>query len=350
LNGTDPMRRDTIFRIASMTKPVTAVATMLLVEDGVIALDDPVERWLPELADRRVLRRIDGPIDETVPAKRPITVRDLLTFVLGFGLHFDANLPIVQAGIEQGFILGPPQPQVPPPPDEWIAGFATLPLMYQPGERWLYNAGTEILGVLIARAANQPFDSFLQERIFAPLGMTDTGFFVPADKLDRFATSYIPNPETGELEILDDVSESQWGQPPAFPSGSAGLVSTIDDYLTFARMLLKQGTYDGGVLLSAQSVAEMTTDHLTLEQKVVPEGSFDVRGGRGWGYGMAVVSEPDDLSHVPGRYGWDGGLGTAWQNDPNLGLIGIILTQSAGFLFSEAMPAFWTAVYEAAAS
>lgn len=348
LGGSEPMRRDTIFRISSMTKPVTATATMLIVEDGAISLDEPVDRLLPELADRRVMKRVDGPDDDTVPAVRPITVRDLLTFVLGFGLHFDLSLPIVQAAAEQGFIVGPPQPQDPPPPDEWIRRFASLPLMYQPGERWLYNAGTEILGVLIARAAQQPFDAFLHERIFEPLGMKDTGFFVPEEKLDRFATSYIPNPETGALEVLDGVSDSQWGRSPAFPSGSAGLVSTVDDYLLFSRMLLNQGTHDGSTILSAESVQEMTTDHLTPEQKEVPEGSFDVRGGRGWGYGMAVVSEPDALSDVPGRYGWDGGLGSAWQNDPNLGLIAMVMTQSAGFLFSDALPAFWTEVYKAA--
>lgn len=347
LGGSEPMRRDTIFRISSMTKPVTATATMLLVEEGTISLDEPVDRLLPELANRRVLKQVDGPVDETVPAVRPITVRDLLTFVLGFGLHFDLSLPIVQAAAEQGFIVGPPQPQDPPPPDEWIRRFATLPLMYQPGERWLYNAGTEILGVLIARAAKQPFDTFLHERIFEPLGMKDTGFFVPEEKLDRFATSYIPNPESGALEILDGVSDSHWGRPPAFPSGSAGLVSTVDDYLAFARMLLNRGVHDGTTILSAESVQEMTTDHLTQEQKVVPEGSFDVLGGRGWGFGMAVVSEPDALSDVPGRYGWEGGLGSAWQNDPNLGLIAMVMTQSAGFLFSDALPAFWSAVYEA---
>jgi CubicO group peptidase (beta-lactamase class C family) len=347
MNGTEPMRRDTLFRIASMTKPITAATTMVLVEDGTLALDEPVERLLPELADQRVLKRLDSPIDDTVAAVRPITVRDLLTFVLGFGLHFDPTLPIVRAAAEQGFILGPPQPQMPPPPDEWIQRFASLPLMFQPGERWLYTAGTEILGVLIARAAKQPFETFLHDRIFEPLGMKDTGFFVPADKLDRLATSYLPNPETGALEVLDGVTESQWGRPPAFPSGSAGLVSTVDDYLAFARMLLNQGTLGDVAILSAESVTQMTTNQVTPEQRVVPPGSFDVLAGRGWGFGLAVVTEPDALSVVPGRYGWDGGLGTAWQNDPNLGLVAMVLTQSAGFLFSDALPAFWSAVYEA---
>jgi CubicO group peptidase (beta-lactamase class C family) len=350
LDGTEPMQRDTIFRIASMTKPITAAATMLLVEDGTLSLDDPVDDLLPELANRRVLKRLDGPIDDTVAAVRPITVRDLLTFVLGSGLVFDPSLPIVQAAAEQGFVVGPPQPQAPPPPDEWIQRFASLPLMFQPGERWLYNDGTEILGVLIARAAKQPFETFLHDRIFAPLGMQDTGFFVPADKLDRFATSYAPNPETGALEVLDGVTDSQWGRPPAFPSGSAGLVSTVDDYLAFARMLLNRGVYGNTTLLSAGSIAEMTRDQLTPEQKIAPEGNFDVLAGRGWGFGMAVVTDPDDLSAVPGRYGWDGGLGTSWLNDPHHGLAAMVLTQSAEFLFTDALPAFWSEVYRALAA
>jgi CubicO group peptidase (beta-lactamase class C family) len=347
IDGTEPMRRDTIFRIASMTKPITAAATMILVEDGTIALDEPVDRLLPELADRRVLKRLDGPVDDTVPAVRSITVRDLLTFVLGFGLVFDPSLPIVQAAADQGFIIGPPQPQEPPPPNEWIQRFASLPLMFQPGELWLYNAGTEILGVLIARAAKQPFDTFLHERIFTPLGMSDTGFYVPADKLDRFATSYWPNPETGAVEVLDSVADSQWGRPPAFPSGSAGLVSTVDDFLVFARMLLNEGTHGDTALLTSDTIAQMTTDQLTPAQKTVPAGNFDVRDGRGWGFGMAVVTAPDELSAVPGRYGWDGGLGTTWLNDPNAGLIAMAMTQSADFLFTDALPAFWSAVYEA---
>jgi len=349
LDGTDPMQRDTIFRIASMTKPVTAAATMLLVEEGTISLSDPVEQLLPELADRRVLKRFDGPVDDTVAAVRPITVQELLTFVLGFGLVFDPTLPIAQAAADQGFIVGPPQPQVPPAPDEWIQRFASLPLMFHPGERWLYNAGTDILGVLIARAAKQPFEVLLHDRIFAPLGMKDTGFFVPADKLDRFATSYAPNPETGALEVLDGVAESQWGRPPAFPSGSAGLVSTVDDYLAFARMLLNQGTRGDSAILSADAIARMTTDQLTPAQKAVPAGNFDLLTGRGWGFGLAVATTPDELSAVPGRYGWDGGLGTSWMNDPNAGLIAMVMTQSADFLFTDALPDFWSAVYQAIA-
>src|SRR5579884_939093 len=244
----DPMRRDTLFRISSMTKPVTAAAAMILVDEGVLGLDEPVDRLLPELANRRVLRRVDGPLDDTVPAVRAITVRDLLAFRMGFGILWgppDAT-PIQRAANELRLdAFGPPRPQVPPPPDEWIRRFATLPLMHQPGERWMYNTGAEVLSVLIARAARMPLDRFLRERVFDPLGMVDTSFGVPADKLARLATSYMatdPLHPDGGIEVYDPVDGSQWGRPPAFPSGAAGLVSTVDDYFAFAKMMLDGGT------------------------------------------------------------------------------------------------------------
>src|SRR3989442_9068302 len=226
-----PRRRDTIFRISSMTKPITAVATMILVEECKVRLDEPVDRWLPELAERKVLKRLDGPLDDTVPANRPIPVRDLLTFRMGFGQMMappDAY-PILKAASEQQIGMGPPSPSTLPAPDEWIRRLGTLPLMHQPGEKWMYNTGSDVLGVLIARASGQPLETFLRERIFAPLGMKDTGFSVPAAKLDRLATSYWTHPQSGALEVYDAAEGGQWSRPPAFPSGGAGLVCTIDD-------------------------------------------------------------------------------------------------------------------------
>jgi CubicO group peptidase (beta-lactamase class C family) len=170
---------DTIFRISSMTKPITAVATMILLEECVLRIDEPVDRLLPELADRRVVRRIDGPVDDTVPAERAITVRDLLTFRMGFGGYF-GPCPVNDAAAPLQLSVGPPQPSLPPEPDEWMRRFSTLPLMCQPGERWLYHTGADVLGVLIARAGGQPFESFLRQRVFEPLGMKDTAFSVPA--------------------------------------------------------------------------------------------------------------------------------------------------------------------------
>jgi len=242
--GGAPMRRDTIFRISSMTKPIAAAAAMVLVEEGKLGLDEPVQRLLPELADRRVLRRIDGPLDDTLPAKRPITLRDLLTFRMGFGLILgpqDAYPILKAADALQLMAFGPPKPQVPPAPDEWMRRFATLPLMHQPGERWMYNTGFEVLGVLIARASGQSLPKFLEERILRPLGMNDTAFSVPAEKIDRFLPSYWM-----DGSVYDDVEHSQWGRPPAFPSAGAGLVSTAHDFLAFGQMMLDGGTPRAG--------------------------------------------------------------------------------------------------------
>src|SRR2546429_7467096 len=245
--GEQPMRRDTIFRIASLTKPVIAAATMMLVDDGALALDEPVDRLLPELADRRVLRRIDGPLDDTVPASRPITIEDLLTFRLGHGLltepTFDPPFPIVQRTHELQLVMGPPEPRTPHDPDRWIELFGTLPLMHQPGERWQYNTGTLVLGVLLARAAGQPLEALLRTRVFEPLGMRDTGFSLPGEHVGRLPSQYTPDFQTGSVEPQADTGPDVWTRPPAFPSGSAGLLSTADDYLAFARLLLSGGRH-----------------------------------------------------------------------------------------------------------
>jgi CubicO group peptidase (beta-lactamase class C family) len=348
----DPMRRDTLFRITSMTKPVTGAAALILVDAGKLRLDDPVDALLPELAQRKVLRRIDAPLDDTVAAKRPVTLRDLLTFRMGFGIVWgppDAT-PIQRAAneLELG-AFGPPQPQVPPAPDEWMRRFGTLPLMHQPGERWMYNTGAEVLGVLIARAAGVPLGRFFQEHIFEPLGMKDTDFSVPPAKRHRFATGYFAanpfNPDVGGV-VLNDPIDGQWSKPPAFPSGGAGLVSTVDDYLAFARMLLAGGASANGRILSEQSVQMMTSDQLTPEQKansqMLPP---DYWSHHGWGFGLAVATGPRALG-MPGGYGWDGGFGTYWCSDPERHIVALLMTQRAAFppmtsLYRE----FWDSVY-----
>lgn len=235
LSNGEPMRRDTIFRITSMTKPVTAAAAMILVDEGRLHLDDPVDSFLPELANRRVLRHIDGPLEDTVPADRPITLRDLLTFTFGFGLVMvpPGTYPIQQAAARRFIRMGPPRPQEQPAPDKWMRRFGQLPLMHQPGEKWMYDMGSEILGVLIARASGQSFNTFLRDRIFKPLGMVDTAFSVPPEKLHRFLPVYSTDAHTGALTPSDPV-DGQWSIPPAFPSGGAGLVSTVDDFHAFA--------------------------------------------------------------------------------------------------------------------
>jgi len=339
-----PLRRDALFRISSMTKPITAAAAIALVDDGKLTLDEPVDRLLPELAHRRVLRRVDGPLDDTVPAHRPIAVRDLLTFTLGIGTLYapPGATPIQRAIDELALGQGPPQPQTPPAPDEWLRRLGTLPLMRQPGACWIYNTGSDVLGVLIARAAGRPFESFLRERLLDPLGMHDTGFSVPPAQRDRLVTGYQSDPGGGLRPF--DPPDGQWSRPPAFPAGAAGLVSTADDFLAFAEMLRSGGSHRGTRVLSAASVAAMTRDQLTPAQKAASQwvpGFFDRFG---WGLGMAVVTG-DDESAAPGSYGWDGGLGTAWRTDPRAGTVTILLTQRA-WAAPEPPPvcrAFWRA-------
>jgi CubicO group peptidase (beta-lactamase class C family) len=349
-NGKDPIRRDTIFRIASLSKPVTAVGAMILVDECKLRLDEPVDRLLPELANRKVLKRLDGPLDETVPANRPITLRDLLTFRWGFGLILappDAY-PIAKAAAESQIGMGPPMPATMPAPDEWLRRMGSLPLMYQPGERWLYNTGADVLGVLISRASGQPFETFLRERIFDPLGMKDTSFSVPSGKLDRLPTSYWTNYATGKVEVYDKP-DGQWSRPPAFPSGAGGLVSTADDYLAFGQMMLNKGRHGNQRILSRPSVEIMTTDQLTPEQKAVSglvAGYFD---NHGWGFGLSVVTQRTDMARSVGTYGWDGGFGTSWYADPKEDLTAVLMTQQA---WTSPDPPnvcrdFWTSVYAA---
>jgi CubicO group peptidase (beta-lactamase class C family) len=314
--GGPPVARDSIFRIASTTKPITAAATLALAAEGLIGLDEPVGRLLPELAGRRVLRRMDGPLEDTVPAARAITIRDLLTFTFGFGTVGEmfaspTPWPVVAAAHELRLATnGPPDPPVPPDPDTWIAALGSLPLLAQPGERWMYNTGAQVLGVLAARAAGQPFAEVLRTRIFEPLGMPDTGFWT-AD-IHRLSTAYQPIPDG--LVVLDEP-DGKWSRRPQFGDGAAGLVSTADDLLAFARMLLR----GGAPVLPPEAVRAMTTDQLTPAQKArggLLPGFFH---GRSWGFCQAVYDS--------GAFGWDGGLGTSWLVDPSQDLTVIVLTQ-----------------------
>jgi CubicO group peptidase (beta-lactamase class C family) len=328
LGGNEPMRRDTIFRIASITKPITAAATMILLDEGKLRLLDNVERWLPELANRRVLRRIDSQLDDTVPAERSITVRDLLTYCLGFGsvMAMPGTYPIQQPirDLHLGGD-GPPHPQLIPGPDEWMRRLGALPLMYQPGERWAYNTGSDVLGVLIARVSGQSLETFFRERLFDPLGMRDTAFSVPASKLDRLPGCYRFNRESNEFEVFDSEQNSEWSRPPAFESGAGGLVSTADDYYAFCRMMLNKGVWRGERVLAQASVELMTSDQLTPQQRQGSEIFFGTHSS--WGFGMEVNLQREKLWMTPGRFGWNGGFGTSAYSDPQNDFIGILLTQ-----------------------
>jgi CubicO group peptidase (beta-lactamase class C family) len=219
--------------------------------------------------------------------------------------------------------------------------------MDQPGEVWRYHTGSDVLGVLIARASGQSFEDFLRARIFEPLGMKDTGFSVPAAKLDRLAACYQANPATGALEVFDGVENSRWSRPPTFASGGGGLVSTVDDYLAFGQMMLNQGKLGRERILSRPSVELMTTDHLTPQQKAVSGFFPGFWDNRGWGFGVSVVTRRDDVASVPGRYGWDGGFCTSWSSDPREEMVGILMTQ---LLFPQSLGVhadFWTSTYQA---
>ncbi|WP_214405549.1 serine hydrolase domain-containing protein [Pseudonocardia lacus] len=310
--GGDPLRPDAVVRISSNTKPLMAALALLLVQDGVLALHDPVRRFLPALADQRVLRALDGPPEDTVPARRAVTVEDLLTMRMGFGFAWESDCPTVDRAVGLGLGFGPPDPTGPPPPDEWVARFATLPLLDQPGAVWRYEMSFAVLGPVLARAAGQPLEVLLTERLLRPLGMVDTGFVAdPA----RLVPAHVRDGDA--LTPFDGVADSRWLARPAFPDARGGLVSTAADLLRFAGMLLD----GGGDLLTPESVAAMTTDQLTPEQRGGPSAAAFLDSG-GWGYGVGVVDTPAGR-----RYGWAGGLGTLWYSWPDHDLAAVLLTQ-----------------------
>ena len=319
--GAGEVEVDSIARVASITKPIVAAAVMLLVDDGLVALDDPIACRLPELASPQVVRTPGSPVDDVVPAGRPITVEDLLTFRAGWGFPSDFTLPAVVELFQKLPVFGPREA-----PDEWVATLAGVPMLHQPGEAWLYNTCSDVQGVLVARASGRTLPEFLAERIFEPLGMTDTGFHVPAAKLGRLPPYHAP-----DLALIDD---GLWTEPPLFPSGAGGLVSTLADWHRFGRMLLA----GGGGLLSRESVRLMTTDHLTREQR---DASKLFLEGAGWGFGGAVSAD--------GRYGWVGGTGTAAHVGPATGAVGVLLTQvqMTGPTSTPLMRRFWEYAFPA---
>ncbi|MEU1736548.1 serine hydrolase domain-containing protein [Streptosporangium sp. NPDC020145] len=354
-DGGPAMRRDTIFRMASTTKPVTMAAAMVLLDECRIRLDDPVQEWLPELADRQVLVRPDGPLDDTVPAHRPITVRDVLSSTFGLGIDLPLMAAPIGAKIMEVAYYSPAAGSA-VDPDAWLRLLGGIPLSYQPGQRWQYELSHDVLSMLVARVTGQTLGDFLGERVFEPLGMRDTGFWVGEAAIDRLPPCYMPDPGTGEFHVWDEAAGGSFSKPPMFHRGGGGLVSTVDDYHTYFRMLLAGGVHHGRRILSRPAVELMTTNRLGAEvqalrhQMAVSNVHLSYGQGQhgGWGFGMAVRTHRGDYSPI-GQFGWDGGTGTSVYADPRHGVTGILLTQVG---LSVPAPArlihdFWTTVYQA---
>jgi len=315
-----PVQRDTIFRIASMTKPITSVAALMLVDEGRIALHDPISRVAPELENMKVLRSPDGPVDDTKPATHPITFEDLLTH--RSGLTYGDPLGGAVRAAYRAALGGDIDSDL--SPDEWIAALAGLPLVAQPGNGMYYGCSTDLLGLLISRIEGASLSAVLQRRIFDPLGMKDTSFFVPQEKRIRRAAAYGFD-EHGRL-----MKRLTWGgvvveerpEHMAYESGGVGLWSTVDDYLKFAQLFLGTGEVDGVRLLRPETLARMMTNQLTDAQRtnftLIGQKPFAV--GRGFGLGVSVVLEPDqsDMSRrgSAGTVSWPGAYGGWWYADP----------------------------------
>lgn len=327
-----PMMRDTVFRLASMTKPIVTAAALQLVEQGVIGPSDPVDRWLPELADRKVMRDPSGSPEDVEPATRPITLEDLLTYRFGLGWGRSSLGPQLMALTADpvASVLGIPGAER-LAPAAWMRRLGEFPLIAQPGVLWRYHTASDVLGVLIARITGQTLETVLAERIFGPLGMVDTGFVVPQEKRERLAVLY-----ARDGSVLDHPDSTAWAKEPLFASGGAGLVSTVADYSRFARMLLGGGELDGARILSRATVEAMWRDYLTPEQRAVPP--FNPPLGQtmwdeqGFGYGLRVRTEQSGIGPALGTVSWPGGLGTSWIADPVNDLVALIFVQTANII------------------
>jgi CubicO group peptidase (beta-lactamase class C family) len=325
LEARTPMRRHTIFRVASITKSVVAAAAMILVDEGRIRLEDPIDRWIPELANRRVVRSLESELDDTVTAVRRVTVRDLLTLQMGIGAIFDAppDSPLQRSLTNLEIAPGPsafPGTEV-----EFLRRLSSLPLAYQPGERWLYHTGMEVAGILVSRVSRQPLSRFIEERLFRPLGMSDTSFWVAGAKRSRLATSYHFAAD-GRLAKFDQALDVPVAKPPKMESGGGGIFSTADDFGRFGRMLLDDGEFAGRKILSRRSVRAMCSDQISDEVKQASRFTPGFWKTYGWGLGMAVSVKADSTSGR-GRFGWWGGTGTTFFADPNRSTVAVLLSQ-----------------------
>lgn len=310
-----PVERDTIFRIGSMAKTFHTAAALRLIEDRGIDLQQNAAKWLPELAEPRVLRTPDSEIDDTVPAQRPITVHDVLTFQLGLGMYLgQPDTPYFRALRAAGVA-----PQTEPlafPADEFMARLGALPLAHQPGDAFMYHTGDDVLRVLISRIAGQPLHEVLEDRVFGPLGMSDAGTSVPASKLHRFSTCYFPQKAPGEALEAWDEADGRFAREPIFPNQ---LMMTADDFFKYADMLLHDGKAQGRQFLKPETVAMMMSDQLSDAQKRrMPEGG-GIWQMRGWGMGATVYTKAIPGGASAGSYSWFGGYGGHYLIDRKRG-------------------------------
>ncbi len=321
-----PMTRDTLFRIASMTKPVTSVVALMLMQEGKLRLEDPITKWAPEFSDMVVLKDAEGPLDQTYPAPRGITIDDLMTHRSGLAYAFTSLGPIAQAHQDTlGDVLNSSHE-----PDVWMKALGGLPLSYAPGERFHYSHATDVLGFIIGRIEGKPFRDVLFERVFEPLGMVDTDFWVPPEKRDRAAVVYRYEEASGELKPVDFAKLTA---PPAFCGGGGGLISTADDYLKFARMMLGKGEVEGVRLLEAETVDLMTANRLTDEQRAIPFMGIPFWTGQGFGLGVSVILDAAAQAWMGvgtnGAFGWPGAFGTWWRADPAENMVMLYLVQNS---------------------
>jgi CubicO group peptidase (beta-lactamase class C family) len=332
-----PMRHDTIFRIASMTKPITSLAALMLVEEGKLGLDDPITRWLPEFAGLVVLDDPAGPVSQASAAPREITVDDLMTHRSGIAYNFTSAPALSRAYDER---LGGVTSHL--SADEWLAALGSLPLTFPPGERFHYGHSTDVLGFLLARIEGRSLGEVLQARVFGPLGMGDTAFWVPPEKRGRLAALYRARQSGGLKDVSSPLSDIP-PKPGAFESGGGGLFSTVDDYLMFARLLLGRGEADGVRLVKPETVDLMTANRLTAQQRAIPTFGLPFWASQGFGLGVAMITDPEKHrllgAGAAGAFGWPGAYGTWWQADPAADLILIYLIQDALTLSTEAVTA-----------
>ena len=332
----DPLERDDIFRIYSMTKPITSVALMILVEEGKVALDDPLSKFVPEFGDVKVL----AAGGDRVAADGPITVEHLLTHTSGLSYGFFGDSSVDALYVEANPLAAAEGL------DDFARRVAELPLLASPGTRWNYSVSTDILGRIVEVASGQPFDAFVKARILDPLEMDDTAFWVAEEKRGRFMANYA---KVGDaLVIADSPTDGQYTRPPNFPSGGAGLTSTASDYIRFAQMLLAGGSLNDVRILAPETVAKMRMNHLPDALVPIELGTF-MSPGYGFGLGFAVLLDAD-ASPEPdhnGVYRWAGAANTFFWIDPEAELVGMVWTQFVEFAAYDIEREFQTLVYEA---